>query len=181
MTMIKKYWQWPAVIFIAFVLLSSLPFKFTGHPQPTHIFHVVGTWLGIGILRDHGAVLIGVLELIAGICILIPALRAYGALLATAVISGAVFFHLFSPLGIEVVFYTDAAGNWVDYRLAEMIDVPYGDFFVLEEQGISAAGVHPYYQGVDGVLFWLAVVTLGLSLLLLWAHRQKFLTIFKKK
>ena len=43
---------------------------------------------------------VGLTELVAAIVILIPATRLYGASLGLGVMSGAIFFHLFTPLGV---------------------------------------------------------------------------------
>ena len=53
--------------------------------------------------------LIGSAELIASALLLITATRRLGALLGLGIISGAIFFHLFTPLGINRTI--DAAGN----------------------------------------------------------------------
>ncbi len=59
--------------------------------------------------RNYGGTATGVAELIASILVLIPATRVWGALAGIMVMSGAIFFHLFTPLG--VVRIVDAAGN----------------------------------------------------------------------
>ncbi|MEM1229567.1 MAG: hypothetical protein AAGI15_03450 [Pseudomonadota bacterium] len=113
----QKVLPWVLVIYVAFVFLQSLVFKFSGSEETVIIFDTIGDWMaGIGPLsalaepfRNHGGVAVGVTELIASTLILIPRTRLWGALLALGVISGAIFFHLFTPLG--VVRQVDAAGN----------------------------------------------------------------------
>ncbi|MEX0298727.1 MAG: hypothetical protein AB3N28_06630 [Kordiimonas sp.] len=104
MTLLHKYSEWIAAILIVLILAGSLPFKFTGHPMPTHIFNIVGEFLGLGFMKTHGAIIIGVVELISCILVLIPAVRAYGGLLTAGTMAGAIFFHLFSPLGVTVTY-----------------------------------------------------------------------------
>ncbi len=79
---------------VAIILFQTLYFKFTGAPESLFIFEKTGT-------GDVGRIGSGVVELIAGILLLIPRTAWLGALLALGVISGAIFFHLTS-LGIEV-------------------------------------------------------------------------------
>jgi len=79
---------------IAIVLVQTLYFKFTAHPDSVHIFSEVG-------LEPIGRIGIGVLELIAAILILIPKFTWAGAGLSLGIISGAVFLHL-TKLGVEV-------------------------------------------------------------------------------
>lgn len=89
---------------IAIILIQTLRFKFLGHPDSVFIFSEVG-------MEPYGRIGIGILELIAGILILIPKTVWIGAGLTLGVISGAVFMHL-TLLGIEVngdgglLFYT---------------------------------------------------------------------------
>jgi len=81
-------------IIVALILIQTLRFKFTAHPDSVYIFETVG-------LEPIGRISIGVLELIAGILLLIPKTVWAGALLTLGLIGGAVFMHL-TQLGIEV-------------------------------------------------------------------------------
>ena len=118
--------------YIAFVFIQSLFFKFSGSPETQHIFSTLDTWatntFGIsGLFLPPGifnAYIIGTAELVASI-FLIAALflknenfTIIGATLSFGVISGAIFFHLFTPLGINVqndggVLFYMACGVWV--------------------------------------------------------------------
>ena len=81
------------------------------------IFNTIADWMGgIDLLsglaepfRAYGGWTVGLTELFASILLLIPRTRMWGALLALGVISGAIFFHLFTPLGVDRA--VDAAGN----------------------------------------------------------------------
>lgn len=81
-------------IIIAVILVQTLRYKFTAHPDSVYIFTKVG-------LEPYGRIAIGVLELIAAILILIPKTIWVGALLTLGIISGAILMHLTS-LGIEI-------------------------------------------------------------------------------
>ena len=89
-----KHLIWIPRIIAAVILLQTLYFKFTGHPDSVYIFETVG-------MEPYGRIGSGVAELIAGILLLIPRFSGIGALLSLGVISGAIFFHLTS-LGITV-------------------------------------------------------------------------------
>lgn len=102
MDFIKKHINWLPVILIVIILGPSLPFKFTGHPQPTHIFDVVGQFLGLEFFRTYGAIIIGIAELAAIIAVIMPKTRPFGGLLTAGTMAGAIFFHLASPLGVTV-------------------------------------------------------------------------------
>lgn len=79
---------------VAIILIQTLRFKFTAHPDSVYIFSQVG-------LEPYGRIAIGVLELIAGILLLIPKTVWAGATLTLGVISGAIVMHL-TQLGIQV-------------------------------------------------------------------------------
>jgi len=91
-------------IAVAIILIQTLRFKFTAHPDSVYIFETVG-------LEPYGRIGIGTLELIAGILLLIPKTIWAGALLTMGLIGGAILMHL-TKLGIEVkgdggvLFYT---------------------------------------------------------------------------
>ena len=81
-------------LIVAAILIQTLRFKFTAHPDSVYIFQTVG-------LEPYGRIAIGVLELIAGILLLIPKTIWLGATLTISVIGGAIFMHL-TKLGIEI-------------------------------------------------------------------------------
>ena len=81
-------------IIVAVILLQTLFYKFSAHPDSVYIFEQTG-------LGAPGRIGIGVMELIASILLLLPKTIWQGALLSTLLMFGALFFHL-TPLGIEV-------------------------------------------------------------------------------
>lgn len=119
-------------VFIAAVFLDSLRFKFANAPKTQIIFGDLDRWaasLGAPGLFAQGGLFsqyaIGGAELAASIILIATMifrrrrfLQPLGALLAIAIMSGAISFHLFTPLGVNVdndggaLFYT-ACGVWV--------------------------------------------------------------------
>ena len=81
-------------LIVAVILIQTLRFKFTAHPDSVYIFETVD-------LEPFGRIGIGIVELIAGVLLLIPKTVWLGATLTLGVISGAIFMHL-TKLGIEV-------------------------------------------------------------------------------
>ena len=75
-------------ILVAFILVQTLYFKFTGAPESVYHF----TKLGI---EPWGRIGTGVFELIASLLILIPSTRIYGAILGAGLMTGAIASHLF--------------------------------------------------------------------------------------
>ena len=123
-------------IYIAFVFIQSLFFKFTNSPETQYLFGTLEAWgasLGWPGLFAHDGIfsqyVVGTGELIASTLLLLGLtrrcriLRPVGALMAIGVISGAIFFHLFTPLGVSVLnadgsrdggeLFALACGVWV--------------------------------------------------------------------
>jgi hypothetical protein len=101
-------------LFGAVIFTDSLRYKFTDHPKTQVIFGALNDWastFGLTGLFAHTGLfsqyVIGTAELVASVLLIIglvpglTRLNALGALVAAAVMSGAVSFHLFTPLGID--------------------------------------------------------------------------------
>jgi putative oxidoreductase len=89
----KNIISWVLRIAAAAILLQTLYFKFTGHPESVELF----TKLGV---EPWGRIGTGVIELITGIILLIPATAFIGAFLGIGLMSGAILSHL-TVIGIE--------------------------------------------------------------------------------
>lgn len=90
----KKHIPFALRIIVTVILIQTLRFKFTAHPDSVYIFKTIG-------LEPIGRIGIGVLELIAGVLLLIPKTVWLGAGLTLGIIGGAIFMHL-TTLGIQV-------------------------------------------------------------------------------
>lgn len=78
----------------AIILLQTLFFKFTASPESVYIFSVVG-------MEPWGRISVGILELIAGLLLVVGATAWLGGLLALSLVAGALFMHA-TKLGISV-------------------------------------------------------------------------------
>jgi len=88
------YFERSAAIIAALILMQTLYFKFTAHPDSVHIFSKIG---GEPYLRIGS----GIVELIIGLLLLYPKTSLIGAILGIGVMFGAIGQHVF-VLGIEV-------------------------------------------------------------------------------
>lgn len=86
--------SWGLQLLVAGILLQTLFFKFTGAEESVFIFRTVGA-------EPWGRIGSGVMELVAAILLLMPALAPYGAILTMGLMAGAILSHL-TILGIEV-------------------------------------------------------------------------------
>lgn len=112
---IQKFAPHGVALFNSAIFLDSLRYKFTDHPNTQEIFGRLDNWAGsIGApgLFGHGGLfsqyVIGSAELVASVLLLTGAfyppyrfLLPLGALLVLAIMTGAISFHLFTPLGID--------------------------------------------------------------------------------
>jgi len=113
--MIQRFLPWAGGLFISAIFVDSLRFKFAGHPTPRHIFETLKEWSGVGLFYPAGPWIIGLGELAASMMLIVAPLALLamkkprlahlsqfgGALTALGIMSGAIFFHLFTPLGVE--------------------------------------------------------------------------------
>lgn len=86
--------SWVLQVVVAAILLQTLFFKFTGAEESKYIFMKLGA-------EPWGRIASGVVELVAGVLLLIPSTVVFGAAISLGVISGAIMSHL-TTLGIVV-------------------------------------------------------------------------------
>ncbi len=94
MNSISLYFIWVARIVASVILFQTLFFKFSGVEESVYIFTIVG-------MEPWGRIGIGIVELIASVLLLIPAISWLGAIIAIGLMAGAIGMHL-TILGIEV-------------------------------------------------------------------------------
>lgn len=139
--------SWVIVAWISKVFLFSLPYKFTLHPDTQHIFGTIGQWMkgfigesGGALFANYGSYAVGAVELLTSLILFAPALffvlkklsvlkhspnihlvHAIGGAMASTVMAGAVFFHLFTPLGVEVIHEGKGDGGSLFYAAVSIL------------------------------------------------------------
>jgi hypothetical protein len=96
-----RYQAGPLAGVIAFVYLWYLQYKFLGHEGSVQLFTTITDWLHLHGHEKAMRIGVGTAELIASILLLVPATQVLGAAFSFGIITGAIFFHLVSPLGID--------------------------------------------------------------------------------
>ncbi len=89
-----KILQLVARIIAAAIMLQTLYFKFTAHPESVYIFSTLG-------IEPFGRIGSGIAELIASVLLFIPKTAWLGAIMGLGVMAGAIVSHL-TILGIDV-------------------------------------------------------------------------------
>lgn len=114
MKYVHKFFLIVLPIFISAIFIDSLRYKFTNHEKTQVIFDKLDAWaatLGASGLFSHNGLfsqyVIGSAELLASALLLLGLLPMFrklsgiGAVIALAIMTGAVSFHLFTPLGTD--------------------------------------------------------------------------------
>ena len=91
---IKNIISWLLRLTVAIILLQTLYYKFTAHPDSVHIFSELG-------VESWGRISLGIIELITAILVLIPKTKIIGMITSLGIIIGAIGSHLL-VLGVNV-------------------------------------------------------------------------------
>ncbi|MFK7859260.1 MAG: hypothetical protein AB8B64_10575 [Granulosicoccus sp.] len=156
--------SWLIVAWTCFIFLGSLPYKFTNHPDTQHIFTTIGEWMkGIlgntigDLFSSFGAYGVGVVELLTSILLLSPIVywlknrgsqgadterfrsrvHAIGGALASMVMAGAAFFHIFTPLGIAVLHKGESDGGSLFRAAVSILILGIVMFFINKRRGFT--------------------------------------------
>lgn len=158
----KPIVSWIIALWASYIFLGSLPYKFTLHPDTQHIFGTIGKWMSDTIngslgqlFSSFGSYAVGGVELVTSLILLLPGIlwvlqkiglrtkpvlreryHAIGGLLAAGVMAGAVFFHLFTPLGVEVLHNGVSDGGSLFYAAVSILVLGIVLFF-LNRSGLN--------------------------------------------
>jgi putative oxidoreductase len=83
----KTAFSWVLRLLVSIILLQTLYYKFTAHPDSIYIFSQLG-------VEPWGRIGLGIIELFTAILILGPRTKYIGMILSLFIIIGAVFSHL---------------------------------------------------------------------------------------
>lgn len=120
---IKNIISWMLRLTVAIILLQTLYFKFTAHPDSVFIFTALG-------VEPWGRVGLGIIELITAILILLPKAKIIGMLNSLGIIIGAVASHLL-VLGINIS--NDGGGL---FTLAIIVLVASGTYLLMHKNEV---------------------------------------------
>lgn len=115
---VRRGLPWLLAAWIAYIFVWYLQYKFTGADGSVWLFTVLTDWIGVHGHEKAMRIATGTAELIAAILLFIPATQVVGAALSLGIMSGAIFFHVVSPLGIDPygdggVLFAEACAVWL--------------------------------------------------------------------
>src|SRR5262245_49979531 len=116
--LVRRGLPWVLSVWIAYIFIWYLQYKFTGADGSVWLFTVLTDWIGVHGHEKAMRIGTGVAELIASILLFIPGTQVVGAALSLGIMTGAIFFHVVSPLGIDPygdggVLFKEACLVWV--------------------------------------------------------------------
>lgn len=115
---VLKLLAWPAAAWIAYELLWYEQYKLTGNEGSVYLFTILSDWLGTPGGEKPFRLFVAIIEIVASVLVMVPRTQAFGALFALGIMSGAIFFHTVSPLGLDPygdggVLFKEALFTWL--------------------------------------------------------------------
>jgi uncharacterized membrane protein YphA (DoxX/SURF4 family) len=110
---ILRLLAWIAALWIAYEFLWYEQYKLAG---PTLVFDRLSAWSGIP--EKPFRLFVASMEICAAVLVLVPRSRVFGAAFALGIMSGAIVFHVFTPLGVDpyddgATLFKEACFTWV--------------------------------------------------------------------
>jgi len=104
---------WAAAFWIAYEFTFYQQYKLAG---PTLVFERLSDWSGVP--ERPFRLFVSTMEMVAAVLVLIPRTQGLGGLFSMGIMSGAILFHLFTPLGIDPyedggMLFKEACLTWI--------------------------------------------------------------------
>ncbi len=121
-----KWFAWLPALYAAQIMLWYEQFKLTGAEGSVMLFNTLADWLWISGYEQPFRLTVAIAELIASVLLINTGSRMCGALLTLGIMSGAIFFHVVSPLGIDPYndggqLFMEACWTWLSAAVILLI------------------------------------------------------------
>ncbi|MEI9985206.1 MAG: hypothetical protein WDN69_19675 [Aliidongia sp.] len=109
--------RWAGAVYVAFIFLWYEQYKLFGAQGSTDLFTTLTDWLGFHGHEKFMRIGVASCEIIASLFILTPPVQGLGAIGGIMLMSGALFFHLVTPLGTDPygdggILFKEASSVW---------------------------------------------------------------------
>lgn len=116
-TDLRRGFRWLGALYMAFIFLWYEQYKLFGAEGSVDLFTTLTDWLGFHGQEKVMRIGVGSCEIVASLFLLTPAVQGLGAIGALFLMSGAMFFHLASPLGTDPygdggILFKEACSVW---------------------------------------------------------------------
>lgn len=113
-----KWASWLPALYAAYVMLWYEQYKLTAAEGSVMLFTILADWLYISGHEQPFRLAVAAFEILAAVLLLNWPSRLQGAALTLGIMSGAIFFHVASPLGIDpyndgAQLFTEACLTWL--------------------------------------------------------------------
>ncbi len=110
--------RWAGALYIAFIFLWYEQYKLFGAAGSTDLFTTLTDWLGFHGHEKFMRIGVASCEIMASLFVLTPRVQGLGAIGAIMLMSGAMFFHLATPLGTDPygdggILFKEACSVWI--------------------------------------------------------------------
>lgn len=110
--------RWIGAGYVAFIFLWYEQYKLLGDQGSRDLFTTLTDWFGFHGYEAVMRIGVALCEIAASLFILTPAVQGLGAIGALMLMSGAIFFHLVTPLGVDPyhdggVLFKEACSVWM--------------------------------------------------------------------
>ena len=96
-----KLFAWLPALYAAHIMLWYEQFKLNAAEGSVMLFQTIADWIGIGAYEAPFRLTVAWAEILASVLLINTGTRMFGGLLTLGLMSGAIFFHVVSPLGID--------------------------------------------------------------------------------
>jgi hypothetical protein len=109
---------WIGALYCAFIFLWYEQYKLLGAQGSIDLFTTITDWLGAHGHEKLMRIGVGCCEITASIFLLIPRVQGLGGIGAIMLMTGALFFHLVTPLGVDPygdggILFKEACSVWI--------------------------------------------------------------------
>jgi hypothetical protein len=134
---VREWLVWSLSAWIAFIFVWYLRFKFSGSEGSVRLFTILTDWLGLHGHEQLMRIGTGSAELLAAILLFDRRRQVIGAGLSLGIMSGAIFFHLASPLRVDAfgsgsMLFREACLVW--FAAAVILMIRWRDSIALTER-----------------------------------------------
>ncbi len=121
-----KWLAWLPALYAAQIMLWYEQFKLTGAEGSVMLFNTLADWLWISGYEQPFRLTVAIAGGGGAVLLINTGSRMYGALLTLGIMSGAIFFHVVSPLGIDPYhdggqLFMEACWTWLSAAVILLI------------------------------------------------------------
>jgi len=117
---------WILSAWIVYIFVWYLMYKFEAAQGSVDLFTTITDWLGLHGHEKAMRIGTGVCELVCSVILVLPGLQGLGGIGVVVIMTGAIFFHLASPLGVDPyndggILFKEAISVWLSGAIVALL------------------------------------------------------------